>query len=187
MNISIEQTSGWRRNRWRIIGWGFAVALILTPLIAMRFTSEVNWTASDFVFAIIMFGGVGLLFELAARMSRNSFYRAGVALALLGCFLLIWVNAAVGIIDGEDNPANLLFGVVVLIAILGSALARFRSSGMALAMFAAVAAQIVIAIGALIGGNNPYGSLLITGFAIPFLLSGLLLKYAAKQQDLARA
>ena len=187
MNITTEQPPGWRRNRWRIIGWGIAVALILTPLIAMRFTSEVAWTASDFVFAIILFGGGGLSFELAALMSRNTFYRAGVALALVGCFLLVWVNAAVGIIDGEDNPANLLFGIVILIAILGSALAHFRSNGMALAMFAAVAAQIVIAIGAMIGGNNPCGSLLISGFAIPFLLSGLLLKYATSRQNVASA
>lgn len=183
MSISIQQKPGWRKNRWRIIGWGIAVALILSPLIAMRFTKEVNWTASDFLFAIIMFGGVGLLFELAVRMSRNSFYRAGVALALLGCFLLVWVNEAVGIIDGEDNPANLLFGVVILIAIFGSVLARFRSNGMALAMFSAVGVQIVIAMGALIGGNNPYGSLLIIGFAVPFLLSGLLLTYGGNRQS----
>lgn len=175
MNISTEQPSGWRRNRWRIIGWGIAVALVLTPLIAMRFTREVAWTASDFVFAIILFGGGGLLFELAALMSRNTFYRAGAALALVGCFLLVWVNAAVGIIDGEDNPANLLFGIVILIAILGSALAHFRSNGMALA------------IGAMIGGNNPCGSLLISGFTIPFLLSGLLLKYATSRQNVASA
>ena len=187
MSITANPAAGRRFNIWRIIGWGGAVALILTLLIAMRFTSEVDWTASDFVFAIMMVGGVGLLFELAVFMSRNTFYRAGVALALVGCFLVVWVNAAVGIIDGEDNPANLLFGVVILIAILGSALAHFRSNGMALAMFAAVAAQMVIAIGALIGGNNTYRSLLITGFAFPFLLSGLLLKYAAKQQYPARA
>lgn len=187
MSIPIEQPSGWRRNRWRIIGWGIAVALILTPLIAMRFTSEVDWTASDFTFAIIMFGGVGLLCELFVLMSRNTFYRAGVALALVGCFFLVWVNAAVGIIDGEDNPANLVFGIIILIAILGSALAHFRSNGMALAMFAAVAAQIVVAFGALIGGNNLYGSLLIMGFAIPFLLSGLLLKYATSRQNPASA
>jgi len=187
MSISTEQPSGWRRNRWRIIGWGIAVALILTPLIAMRYTSEVAWTASDFVFAIILFGGGGLLFELAALMSPNTFYRAGVALALVGCFLLVWVNAAVGIIDGADNPANLLFGIVIIIAILGSALAHFRSNGMALAMFAAVAAEIVIPIGAMIGGNNPCGSLLISGFTIPFLLSGLLLKYATSRQNAASA
>lgn len=48
----------WRLNPWRVLGWGTAAALLLTPLIAMRFTSEVNWTASDFALAGVMIGGV---------------------------------------------------------------------------------------------------------------------------------
>ena len=44
---------------WRIIGWGGAVALLAAPFIAMRFTTEVNWTASDFVFAAVLLGVIG--------------------------------------------------------------------------------------------------------------------------------
>jgi len=48
----------------RLIVWAVVVALILLiPLVAMQFTSEVNWTLSDFVFA-----GV-LLFARVSRMS----------------------------------------------------------------------------------------------------------------------
>lgn len=32
-----------RHNPWRIVGWGTAAALLLLPLVAMQFTSEVNW------------------------------------------------------------------------------------------------------------------------------------------------
>lgn len=93
----MTQGTNLHRNRWRIIGWGAAAALLLTPLIAMQFTSEVNWTASDFVFAILMFGTAGLLFELAARMIRNGWLRALAALAIVAAFLVIWIDAAVGI------------------------------------------------------------------------------------------
>ena len=61
---------------------GRAVGLILLPLVAMQFTSEVVWTASDFVFAMVMFGGVGLGLELAARTKNRAFTMA-VAIALL--------------------------------------------------------------------------------------------------------
>lgn len=158
MASRVDSTAG--PNRWRIIGWGAAVALILTPLVAMQFTKEVNWTASDFVFAIVMIGGVGLLFELAARASRSWAYRGGAALALLTGFLLVWINGAVGIIGDEDNPANLVFGVILLMAIAGSIVAKAKADGMVRAMAVAGAAQalfgaIVFAWG--VGANEPPG------------------------------
>ena len=128
--------SGWLR--W--LGWGSAAALLLTPLVAMQFTSEVDWTIGDFVFAGIMFGTVGVLMELTVRASQSLAYRAGVAFALASAFFLIWVNLAVGIIGDEDNPANLMFFGVVLVGILGAIAARFRPRGMAIAMSVAAAA-----------------------------------------------
>ena len=29
---------------WRMLGWGTAILLLATPFVAMRFTSEVNWS-----------------------------------------------------------------------------------------------------------------------------------------------
>ena len=43
------------RIPWRIIGWSIPATLLLLPLVAMRFTDEVNWTFSDFVFAAVLF------------------------------------------------------------------------------------------------------------------------------------
>ena len=52
----------------RLIVWAVVVALILLiPLVAMQFTSEVNWTLSDFVFAGVLLFGTGLTYELVAR------------------------------------------------------------------------------------------------------------------------
>jgi hypothetical protein len=48
----------------RMLGWG-AVALVLTaPLVAMQFTEDVHWTASDFGFAGALLIGGGAVIEL---------------------------------------------------------------------------------------------------------------------------
>jgi hypothetical protein len=38
-----------RGSRWTLLLWAGAVLLLLLPFVAMRFTSEVKWTGSDFV------------------------------------------------------------------------------------------------------------------------------------------
>jgi hypothetical protein len=171
---------------WRPIGWGIAAAVILAPLVAMQFTRDVNWTAGDFAFAIVMIGGVGLLFELAVRASVNWAYRGGAALALAAGFLTIWVNAAVGIIGNEDNPLNLVFMVVVALAIAGSIVAGAKAALMERAMAVAAAAQALIGIVVFasdVGASDPPGPvkllILIEAFAALWLASALLFKKAA--------
>ena len=44
--------------------------------------------------------------EAGMRRSRDPWYRAGVVAAAGGAFALVWANAAVGLIGGEDNPAG---------------------------------------------------------------------------------
>jgi len=174
-------------NGWRIAGWGFAAALIVTPAVAMQFTSEVKWTALDFVFAAVMIGGTGLLIELAVRASGKWSYRGGALLALAAAFLLIWINGAVGIIGNEDNPANLVFLAIIGIAVAGTLVARARAEGMARAMFVAAAAQAVTGIVVFIIGiaatdaPGPLGLLLlIEAFAAMWLGSALLFRRAAR-------
>jgi hypothetical protein len=155
---------------WRIAAWGTIAALLLTPLVAMRFTDQVNWTASDFVFAGLVFGGVGLGAQAALRFSRDMAYRAGCGLALLAAFLLVWINAAVGIIGDEDNPLNLLYGGVLVVALAGALFARFRPRGMAQAMATAAAAEALVAVVAMVGGRHEppglVGEALLNGFFV---------------------
>lgn len=168
-----------RPNSWRILGWGTAAALLLTPLVAMQFTSEVNWTPSDFAFAGIIFGTVGVIYEFTVRRASSRFYRGGVALALAAAFLIVWANGAVGMIGDEDNSANLMFAGVLGIALLGSVLARFRPGGMAVAMVAAALAQAVAGgVGMLI---DPRGGVISAAFAGLWLLSAALFRSAARQ------
>lgn len=138
-----ESEGAWRRFPWRILGWGTAALLLLLPLVAMQFTREVNWTGSDFVFAAVMFGSVGLGLELAVRKGDRAFTTA-CALALAASFLSVWITGAVGIIGSERDDANILFLAVILVALLGSIGALFRPGGMAWAMAAAALAEVSV-------------------------------------------
>lgn len=186
MNDITNETNMRGAMPWRLIGWGGAVALLAVPLVAMQFTSEVVWTAGDFRFAATMFGIVGCTFEVAVHMSRNLAYRAGAALGLLAGLLLVWVNGAVGFLGDEGNPWNLLFALVLLVAVIGSAIGRYRAAGMARAMAAAAAVQVGIGVAALaagLGSAGPaglYEAVLGTGLftALWLLSAGLFLKAA---------
>lgn len=81
----------------RMLGWG-AVAIVLTaPLVAMQFTEDVHWTASDFGFAGALLIGGGAVIELVAWRVRNPAVRIGVALFIIAIVGLIWAEGAVGV------------------------------------------------------------------------------------------
>lgn len=169
-----------RGSPWRIAGWSIAALLLLLPAVAMQFTNEVNWDETDFIFAAVLFGTVGGVFELAVRMSRNWAYRGGVAAALAAAFLTIWANAAVGMIGNEDNSYNLLFLGVILLALVGSVSARFRATGIAIAMAVAAVAHAAVALGGL--GVDQRGAIFSLVFAGFWLLSAGLFRKAGEDQ-----
>ena len=74
----------------RILGWLGVAAVLIAPAIAMRFTTEVNWTQSDFVFAGILLIGGGAIVELFALKVRNSVVRIGFAMAVVAIVAVIW-------------------------------------------------------------------------------------------------
>ncbi len=77
--------------------WAIIIGLLLLPAVAMRFTSEVNWTAFDFIWAGTLLGGAGLVFELIAWRVKTTFGRLLSAAIILGLVMVVWVEAAVGI------------------------------------------------------------------------------------------
>lgn len=165
---------------WRIFGWGGALALLLLPLIAMQFTSEVAWDGADFIFAGVMFAVTGGMIELGARMRRNNAYRVAVAIAVLSGLVLVWINLAVGIIGSENNPANLMFAAVLAVGFIGTLIARFEAEGMALAMTAMAIAQAVVAAIAFAMGHFTF--VLAGFFAALWLISAALFRKAAREQ-----
>jgi hypothetical protein len=163
-----------------MIGWSIPVLLLLLPLVAMRFTDEVNWTASDFVFAGVLFGSVGLAFEFIVRKSGSLAYRYGAALAVVAAFLTIWANAAVGMIGDGDNPLNLMFAGVLALAFLGAVLVRFQPERMAVVMTVAAVAQLVA--GAVGASTDLRGGILSACFAGPWILSAALFAKAGRER-----
>jgi hypothetical protein len=129
-----------------------AVIMLLAPLIAMQITDEVNWDASDFIIFGAMLVTAGSAFELAVRMTPNKAYLTAVGVALAAAFLLIWANGAVGLIGSEGNPANLMYGGVLVVGIIGAVIARRQPKGMARAMAATAVAQVLVPVIAMIAG-----------------------------------
>jgi len=178
------------RIPWRIIGWGGAVALLALPFVAMQLRAPgVDWSPGDFIFAGVLFATIGGLAELAVRLSSNGTYRAAFALGLLGMFLVIWSNLAVGIVGSEHNPPNQLFFAALLLGIIGSAVARLRPKGMSLAMFTTAAGLWAAFIAASLGATDePHVKHLVefvglSLFATLFVASGFLFRKAAQDQS----
>jgi len=97
MPSDANNAGGRRIAGWRMAAWGGIVGLILLPAVAMQFTREVAWTATDFVFAAVLLIGAGLLVELVLWKVRGTAWRIGICLAVLAAVLLIWADGAVGI------------------------------------------------------------------------------------------
>lgn len=184
-----EHRCGQRERRWRILGWGGAAAILLLPLV-----TNAPWTLSDYIVMGVFLGIAGTVVELAARASGSLTYRAAAGIAIAAAFLLIWVNGAVGFLGNEDNPANLMFFGVIAIAVVGSVFAGFRSYGMARAMFAAAAAQLLVGVVALAAGLGAPGHRGVyeavmgtTVFASLWLLSAALFRKDAGRSSGAAA
>jgi len=168
---------GKSKGLWRVALWGGAGALLAVPWIAMRFTQEVNWTAADFA----TFGGMLvtalLAFEIVARLSGSSGYRAAWGVALLGAFLLAWAELAVGFIGAASNTANWVLLAIPAVWGMGALASLFRARGMAVTMLAVAVTQVAIGLLALSAGYRIMGPTAV--FAGLWLLSAGLFCRAA--------
>ncbi len=84
-------------SKWRIAGWGLLGALLLTPAITMQFTAEVDWSLGDFLVAVVMFLVLGGAIEFVVRALRSGSTRVLAILAVVGVFLWLWAELAVGV------------------------------------------------------------------------------------------
>lgn len=182
MTAQAENRLGGRAGQGaRIAVWGGSAALMLAAAAAALLSDEMRWTAGDFILAgaSLLFGCT--LFELLMRRTEGWAYRGGAMVAAAAAVLLFLAAGAVGMAGGEDEPANLLFLAVIAVAAAGSAVARFRPRGMARAMAAAAAAQILAAIAGLALVPDLQGFLLGTAlFASLWLLSAWLFMKAVR-------
>lgn len=84
-------------NKRRTIILSVIGFILLLPLIGMQFSSEVNWTGSDFIIAGILLAIVGLSIELVFKLASTKKQRLLFLAVILFLGLLIWAEMAVGI------------------------------------------------------------------------------------------
>lgn len=83
-------------SRRRMAMWAVVAALLLVPLLAMRFTADVRWTPFDFAAAAVLLGGAAIACELAVRVLHGRWRIVGCA-AALAVVVLLWAQGAVGV------------------------------------------------------------------------------------------
>lgn len=188
MASKTQGVSNWQQSPLRFLLWGGAATLLLLPAVAMQFDVGVDWSVGDFIVMGALFAVCCGTVEFGARASASWAYRAGVGVAVLAGFLLIWINLAVGIIGPDDgDPINLIFAAAIAVAVAGAAIARGRPAGSARAMAAAALAQVAVAAIALVGDFGagepvwPWGFALLMGFfTFLWLSSAWLFRTAAR-------
>jgi hypothetical protein len=79
-------------------------------------------------------------------------YRLAASLAIVSSVMLVWLSLGVGIIGKDGDPANRMYLGVLAVGLVGTVLARGRSSGMALTMYAMAGAQGIVTTVALATG-----------------------------------
>ena len=167
--------------------WVLVTAVVLAiPALAMAFnlaipdpgsSSEggVNWGPMDFAIMGVLVLGSGLLYEYASSRRGSVAQKAAVGIAVLAGFGLVWVNLAVGMMDVENG--NLMYVLVLFVALVGAAIGRFEPREAAIAMFATAAAQAIVAVIGLVAGLGP--TILADAFWIAgWVASGLLFRQA---------
>ncbi len=132
--------------------------ILMIPAAAMLFRVQGwAWNGVDFVVAWVLIASAVAAYKLVASRARNHAYRIATGVAVMTGLILLWVNGAVGLIGSEDNPANLMYGGVLVIGLIGAAIARLRPLGMALALFVTAVAQFLVPVVALIIWRPDFG------------------------------
>ncbi len=167
--------------------WVIVTAVVLAiPALAMAFNlaipdpgsgnDGVNWGPMDFAIIGVLVLGAGLLFEYASSRSGTVAHKGAVGIAVAAGLGLIWLNLAVGFMDVEHG--NLMYVLVLFVALVGAAIGRFEPREASMAMFATAAAHTVVAVIGIAANLGP--TLLADAFWIAgWIASGLLFRQAS--------
>lgn len=121
-----------------------ALAVWMIPAVAAQFVADWHWGVGGFAMAYLVFFTAGMAFALIARRMGAWTYKAGVGLAVFAGLGLAWSNMVH--VAGTENPANLWYYSVLLVGLIGAAVARLRAWGLAWTLFAMAAVMAVISV-----------------------------------------
>jgi hypothetical protein len=167
--------------------WVLITAIVLAvPFLVMTLNIAVfdpgdqdrglNWGPMDFAILGVLVLSVGLLYEYASARGGTIVQRAAVGLALLAGLGLVWVNLAVGMMDVE--PGNLLYVLVLAVALIGASVSRFAPREASVWMFMTAGAHgLVVAIALVTGLGPTWGADVF--FIGAWIASGLLFRRAS--------
>jgi hypothetical protein len=156
--------------------------VLLIPLWGVIYVDDWNWDWHGFVVAGVFVFSAAMAYELAVKGMSNKAYRFAMALAVASAFVLTWGNFVLAV---DVSLSNFMYFGVVVVGLVGAAIARLRPRGMALALAGMAAAQMLVPLialvflktpvapGAFIGGNG----MVIVLFAV----SALLFRRAARK------
>lgn len=89
------------KNKRLVVILSLVPIILLVPLVAMQFTSEVNWNFADFIIMGILLLATGLLCELVLRRVKSATNRIIICGIILFVLFLVWAEIAVGIIGTQ--------------------------------------------------------------------------------------
>jgi uncharacterized membrane protein len=167
--------------RWILV----TAAVLAVPALAMALnlaipdpgsgTDRVNWGPMDFAIIGVLVLGAGLLYEYASSRGGSVAQKAAVGIAVLAGLGLVWVNLAVGFMD--VGSGNLMYVLVLVVALVGTAIGRFEPRHAANAMFATAAVHAIVAVIGLAANLGP--TLPADAFWVAaWIASGLLFRQA---------
>ena len=170
-----------------IPGVAVITLLILSiPLIAMQFTTEVDWSFADFVIMGILIFSTGSLYVLLTRFASNIIYRAAMGAAIGTTFLMVWSNLAVGLIGAGPHAGNLMYIGVVMFVLVGTFISKFTAKGMEFVMLGAALSLVLVAAIALLTNMQSYAGSSVEEiiavnafFMFLYLITALLFRYVA--------
>lgn len=85
------------QNQTSVFIYSAAAIVLSIPLIAMQFTTEVNWTASDFLIMGALLFATAFAVDFVLKKVKTFKSRLILVLGILALLILVWAEMAVEI------------------------------------------------------------------------------------------